>query len=357
MGNCLYDKSYTQEVVKIKIQPPKFERDDLHRRPEFETKPPMAVAGPSTVVKSEPINGPPQQTISSVPAHMRSVTTPNAKPSASYSTPPPPYNPASSVRAHPQHQPQPQVQARPQPPPQRPLPPPQQPAKPPQPPQRVASPVDIPNDGDESFSFSDDDAFLAQVDLGEADMGRPIDYEEGTGDVSNLSVSDLSVEHTGAGREDMGPPPVEAKHGQNMRHLQAQQRPSASTSDASTSTSNTANPNQIAPHPHTGNNQSSASTLNTPTNTSVSGSRTGAAPIPQPARQPASNAYGSAPSNQNRAGPGPRPPHNQNMNPPRTTVVPASGAGASSGATKKPAMSSVGGFNFPPGMVRVCFSS
>ena len=39
--------------------------------------------------------------------------------------------------------------------------------------------ADVP-DGDESFSFnSDDDAFLAAVDLGEGNLGRPIDFEEG----------------------------------------------------------------------------------------------------------------------------------------------------------------------------------
>ncbi|KAF8518349.1 RAD52 DNA repair protein [Hysterangium stoloniferum] len=36
LGNCLYDKQYTQEIVKIKVQPAKFDRSALHRRPEFE---------------------------------------------------------------------------------------------------------------------------------------------------------------------------------------------------------------------------------------------------------------------------------------------------------------------------------
>ncbi|KAJ3569182.1 hypothetical protein NP233_g5225 [Leucocoprinus birnbaumii] len=35
MGNCLYDKAYTQEVVKMKVPPAKFEKSELHRRPEF----------------------------------------------------------------------------------------------------------------------------------------------------------------------------------------------------------------------------------------------------------------------------------------------------------------------------------
>ncbi|GJJ14845.1 hypothetical protein Clacol_009113 [Clathrus columnatus] len=36
LGNCLYDKQYTQEIVKVKVQPPKFNQDTLHRSPEFE---------------------------------------------------------------------------------------------------------------------------------------------------------------------------------------------------------------------------------------------------------------------------------------------------------------------------------
>ncbi|KAG6864996.1 hypothetical protein C0991_005731 [Blastosporella zonata] len=40
LGNCLYDKNYTQEVVKIKVPQAKFDKSELHRRPEFEeTKP------------------------------------------------------------------------------------------------------------------------------------------------------------------------------------------------------------------------------------------------------------------------------------------------------------------------------
>ncbi|CCM03269.1 uncharacterized protein FIBRA_05397 [Fibroporia radiculosa] len=62
LGNCLYDKSYTQEVVKIKVPPPKFNKNELHRRPEFEDVRPAANAsapnGPSnalhTSIKSEP---------------------------------------------------------------------------------------------------------------------------------------------------------------------------------------------------------------------------------------------------------------------------------------------------------------
>ena len=48
------------------------------------------------------------------------------------------------------------------------------------------------NDEDEDvFRLStQDDAFLATVDLGEGDLGRPIDFEEG---MSGVSVMDTSV--------------------------------------------------------------------------------------------------------------------------------------------------------------------
>jgi len=54
LGNCLYDKTYTAEIVKVKVEPvsdhadldepwsnelpiqPKFNKDELHRRPEFQ---------------------------------------------------------------------------------------------------------------------------------------------------------------------------------------------------------------------------------------------------------------------------------------------------------------------------------
>ncbi|WVF72386.1 hypothetical protein IAT40_007201 [Kwoniella sp. CBS 6097] len=35
LGNCLYDKEYTKEVVKMKVPPAKFNQDNLERRPEF----------------------------------------------------------------------------------------------------------------------------------------------------------------------------------------------------------------------------------------------------------------------------------------------------------------------------------
>jgi DNA repair and recombination protein RAD52 len=75
LGNCLYDKEYKrsvyvpltrhgmpfpnkveQEVVKIQVPPPKFDRSELHRRPEYVGTPPGSTfatgppnAGPSNM--------------------------------------------------------------------------------------------------------------------------------------------------------------------------------------------------------------------------------------------------------------------------------------------------------------------
>ncbi|RHZ79310.1 hypothetical protein Glove_149g40 [Diversispora epigaea] len=37
LGNCLYDKSYAQHIIKLKVPPKKFEPDNLLREPEFST--------------------------------------------------------------------------------------------------------------------------------------------------------------------------------------------------------------------------------------------------------------------------------------------------------------------------------
>ncbi|KAJ7855752.1 hypothetical protein B0H14DRAFT_3645297 [Mycena olivaceomarginata] len=76
---------------------------------------------------------------------------------------------ASQVKAEPQTKP-PQGQEQMQPPP-------------------VPGPAaDADDAGDDSFGFfSDDDAFLACVDMGEGDLGQPIDFEEGA---SSVSVGD-----------------------------------------------------------------------------------------------------------------------------------------------------------------------
>jgi len=64
LGNCLYDKTYTTEIVKVKVKPvsdhsdldepgsnelpiqPKFNKDELHRRPEFQDVKPKVATVP-----------------------------------------------------------------------------------------------------------------------------------------------------------------------------------------------------------------------------------------------------------------------------------------------------------------------
>ncbi|KAK6981071.1 hypothetical protein R3P38DRAFT_3334053 [Favolaschia claudopus] len=162
LGNCLYDKSYTSEIVKIKPPPVKFDQSELHRLPQFSEKPSPAVAtsaATSASMSSRPI------VTTSTPVRM-----------------PPPAPPQP-----PKHQAQ------------------QQPVKPisstpittpggertvsfAQPGQMLPPPLPAVDDaGDESFGFSDDDALFACVDLGDGDLGRPIDFEEGTACSSTLS--------------------------------------------------------------------------------------------------------------------------------------------------------------------------
>lgn len=93
LGNCLYDKEYTKEVVKMRVPPvsysfrigsqklrkqAKFNQNELERRPEFAPPPQQPEAGPSR---------PPQ------PA----VTTTNNAPPAHAAVPPAPPSPLRTV--------------------------------------------------------------------------------------------------------------------------------------------------------------------------------------------------------------------------------------------------------------------
>ncbi|KAK0494614.1 RAD52 DNA repair protein [Armillaria luteobubalina] len=174
LGNCLYDKGYAQEVTKIKVPPPKFDKSQLHRRPEFAEPLP-------------PNNPPPPQTNASI-QRAPTVQQPQQRPI------PIPQQPQQAyIPPQPQQALLPQQQQRP-PQPNTSVPQQQRPPKPnvptmPQPnansssgngnvhSKTVSSSTmsSIEYDGDDSFMFgSEDDAFLATVDLGEGDIGRPI---------------------------------------------------------------------------------------------------------------------------------------------------------------------------------------
>ncbi|KAJ4489915.1 hypothetical protein J3R30DRAFT_3278204 [Lentinula aciculospora] len=247
LGNCLYDKQYTNEIVKVKVSPPKFDKENLHRRPEFSTdtnKPGPSVTATNVTtaitstntsakstttapaVKSEP---PPSKPISSIPPHVREQVRLSLQESPSSTTlansPSKPNHPTVKRELSPQNVSTPiagpssrgsasrhaailhglntpvTTPAVPQSVP-RPIPPQQaqttinsrqvtfanSPLA-----NKVAGAANMtfsahvrPDEylddggaGDDSFALgSEDDAFFASVDLGDADMGRPNDLAE-----------------------------------------------------------------------------------------------------------------------------------------------------------------------------------
>ncbi|KAH8103106.1 RAD52 DNA repair protein [Cristinia sonorae] len=224
LGNCLYDKSYTQEVVKIKVPPPKFNKDELYRRPEFDPnhasssavkqehnpssttaivqKPVSAVpphmrpvTGPaamSTPIKSEPVAGPSRHTTPAnhparpniglnTPIQTPQLPAPQNRPAQQQDNHPP-RNQAASLAPAPAADQSRRVSFAPPP------------AKPPQAASARA-------DDDDSFMMnSEDDAFFAGIDLGDGTLdeglGGPIHFEEGTGEAE------------GDGEEFQAPSPI-----------------------------------------------------------------------------------------------------------------------------------------------------
>ncbi|KAF5381340.1 hypothetical protein D9615_008363 [Tricholomella constricta] len=366
LGNCLYDKSYTQEVVKIKVAPPKFDKSELHRRPEFEETKPNIAASTSTsaftpsfasnpthvnnytnnnVTPTRPparIAQQPTKVLSSLPSHMRSEasvagpsshvartssnnqtitssskaqpsvpttssTVPNSGRQSSVALPPPNIKPMASGASN-----------APQPPP-------------------VAAPLLQPEDtkneeGDESFHFnSDDDAFLALVDLGEGDLGQPLLpetdlgrplHDDDEGSDPSRSTDSISSGSGAAGQghrrsslsnssstraqgSGMPPPPPPVQQGTGMLSKLLPHN----------------KPQPLLHPPHRASNQFSSAPK---------------PPVPQAANQNQCRPNHNAPSrihqNQNQ---------NQNHQP----------ASATGGVTlKRPSTPSMGGFHFPPGV-------
>jgi DNA repair and recombination protein RAD52 len=257
LGNCLYDKSYTQEITKIKVPPvriltvpgmdyrlfnnsgkAKFDKSELYRRPEFDdTKPKITSTSDTTpasvrtapqaptitpqvktnpvLVKSEAV----QETetlITYIPRHLRqemavgAASAPSCNeqaPRSVHSTTNVLNTPIQAQAVNPNRgqyrrtEPSPLVQAE----------------------QRRVSftvpaavptdEIEIPGADDTSYSIdSDDDAFYANVDLGDGDLGRPIHFEEGLGGVS---VSDVSLDAATSGNlgESLKAPRGNSVHG------------------------------------------------------------------------------------------------------------------------------------------------
>ena len=189
-------------------------------------------------------------------------------------------------------------------------------AAPPPPP--VAAPVEepLPDDPDESFHFySDDDAFLAGVDLGEGDLGqpvlsetdlgRPIGGEDGDSDLGRA----IDVEEGLSGDSTKFSP---SGHHHAERPMGPQDRSFTSLGMLSRLLPQNQNPNQ---------QQAQLQRVSAqPGNTSRKNQSLGTGRPPNLAHQ-----------------------RNENKRPP----VPASN---SSSSTKRPTTPSMGGFNFPPGV-------
>ncbi|KAJ3864520.1 Rad52/22 family double-strand break repair protein-domain-containing protein [Lentinula novae-zelandiae] len=295
LGNCLYDKQYTNEIIKIKVPP-----ENLHRRPEFSTDMNKAAPSPATnntskpvtsgstatkvnttpsAVKSEPA---PCKAISSIPHHVREQVRLSLQESSSSTTPPNPPRPdisatksdilpnvttptagpsnrGSAVRhaaiIHGLNTPI-TTPAALQPIPR--LIPPQQAQDTPNHRQvvfadsplankvtAVANTLHAPGEslddvgaGDDSFALgSEDDAFFASVDLGNADIGRPIDFEEGSGNGGNQK----------RGQNHLS---TSASHQNNIQSTRL--NPASSSSSATSSSAMTHNSSKVLPplHPH-----------------------------------------------------------------------------------------------------------
>ncbi|OXG22631.1 DNA repair and recombination protein RAD52 [Cryptococcus neoformans Tu401-1] len=91
LGNCLYDKDYTKEVVKMRVPPVRFNRDALERRPEFLPAgvPAMPPTGPSHVspIPSHLNHGPRPQAPAPVQNNMLPPQNIPAQPPAAPATP------------------------------------------------------------------------------------------------------------------------------------------------------------------------------------------------------------------------------------------------------------------------------
>ncbi|KAF7297191.1 hypothetical protein MIND_00952200 [Mycena indigotica] len=235
LGNCLYDKQYAAEVTKMKVPPIKFDPDNLHRLPG------LAINKAVSASSSTPIHAPPP-------------VAPALRPQQQQQPPPP--APKREPLPKPIPQPKPlatstpidrKVSFAPQPPPPAIV--------------KKEEPASIPAktasfDEYDEYGFSDDDAFLSTVDLGEGDLGRPIDFEEGLSGGTALeereqmeaAAAAVADRHGPMGidkatskppiqRGNMGPPPPPQNNNSNRpttSHITAQSAPAIPSTSSST---------------------------------------------------------------------------------------------------------------------------
>ncbi|RDB30685.1 DNA repair and recombination protein rhm52 [Hypsizygus marmoreus] len=380
LGNCLYDKSYAQEVVKIKVPPPKFDKSELHRRPEFEERKPNLVPlnAPSSGSTTKPTSAndhssnfvtptrpsAPQahqqpKVLSSLPIHIRTEvaasgsahhnrnSTSDTTTSMSKAQPCVPKDSSTSLATSTHgHATSISMTRRnmPPPPPPRPEPKPSTvlrsvsgasdaAAQHPPVPAIIKDDVD---DAEESFHFySDDDAFLALVDLGEGDLGQPILSETDLGRPIGGDDSDIDLSR--------GIDAEESLHGSNKMRGQGDR---SSLVDSSSTTS--------------GRNQQSAPSVGMLSRLLPQHQqRTALQPQHRHLSGQASMSGQNHNQNQNHGRPSnPNQTfnnnhHNQNQNPNANTSTNAnqqSGTAAATATAKRPTTPSMGGFHFPPGV-------
>ncbi|KAJ6557894.1 hypothetical protein B0H19DRAFT_122742 [Mycena capillaripes] len=213
-------------------------------------------------------------------------------------------------------------------------------------------PVPVAEDGgDDSFGFfSDDDAFLAAVDMGEGDLGQPIDFEEGAeGSTVSSGDEERAFEAVPARAPEAKQPadrygPMGGRTGQGGRHAQQQSgamdpppnpppQQKVYVANPSGVNSNPASRAGAAQPLSGGSSAPSRPSGNVVSSASSAGSTSRALAI--------ANAQSE------------RSTSNQNQKPAATPPAgDASGSAAASAAppAKRASTPSVGGFHFPPGM-------
>ena len=236
LGNCLYDKAYTAEIVKVKVEPvsdhsdlnkpwsnglqiqPKFNKDELHRRPEFQDVKPKVPTAPISAQQNPAASKPHTNFVTPTrlptvqnqakppnPSHLSSEVQQGTTSSASTSN----HKQVNGIPRHtvqtitpattPLHNPQPE----------------RQPQHQPQQPKRVSfvnsaaqSSVGVTPSvtlkqeadagSDDSYGLNDEEFLVTLAEfeadigrpIGEGDLGRPIDHEEGTSLMTNLVLNE-----------------------------------------------------------------------------------------------------------------------------------------------------------------------
>ncbi|KAL0068161.1 DNA repair protein rad52 [Marasmius tenuissimus] len=211
LGNCLYDKNYTQEVVKIKVSPPKFDAEQLHRRPEFSEKKPtvQSTSGSSTssAASSSTSRAPaPPPNVDRNASFSSNTTTVKTEPVGHYNL----HNAASTSKTPSSVRSCRGIPARGKNPPPPPPPAPEPVAA------NAASSETLADD--DSFAFgSEDDALYAMVDLGDCDTGRPIVHDEEAPAQATTAATRVPEREHRQGSMGPPPPPPAAAHSNNSK--------------------------------------------------------------------------------------------------------------------------------------------